>query len=173
MVIDATQKDRIPATGGKIRVRFLALHDNYIGQVPLGHLGSQDGKFFFVNFGGEDFSRAAYELRRSKGVLAVARADVGDDGSRLPLHQGCQPLVFVNGNGLGATQQTSESQCGTKQGRCQQAFSIHCAPLRETKLLELDSNPRFSAFALTGSLQMHTEFMDEYLLVRVRAGLTP
>src|SRR6267378_5072082 len=84
MVVDAAQKDRIAAFRGEIRVCFFALDNDYIGEVPLRHIRSEASKFLLVNFGGEDFSGAAYQLRCDKSVAAVARADVGHDGFRFP-----------------------------------------------------------------------------------------
>src|SRR5258708_39138193 len=60
MVVDATQKDRIAAFGGGICVRFFALDDDDVWEMPLRPIGSEAGSVLFVNFGGGAFSRGTY-----------------------------------------------------------------------------------------------------------------
>jgi hypothetical protein len=101
MMIDTTQEDRIATLGGEIRVTFLAFEDDHVSQVALCDLRTQLGEFFCIDFGGEDFSSSAYNLRRSKGESAVTGADIGHDGSWFPVHKRGEALHFVGGIGIG------------------------------------------------------------------------
>src|SRR6266446_5599548 len=114
MMIDTTQEDGVAAFGRKICVRFLAFEDDHVVQVALCDLGAQFGEFFRVDFGGEDFSRRAYNLRYGKGVSAITGADIGDYGSGFPVHERSEALHFVGGIGIGATER-SNSECSAEQ----------------------------------------------------------
>src|SRR6266576_2011418 len=97
MVIDAAQKNGVTAFGREIGIGVFTFEDRYVGQVALGHFGTQFGKLVCVNFGGEDFAGGTDDLRRGKGVFAVACADVGDDSSGPPFHHGGEAFDFVVG----------------------------------------------------------------------------
>jgi hypothetical protein len=62
--------------------------------LPLGHLRAQLFQLVLVDFGGVHASGGAHDFRGHEGVAAVARADVRDDGSGLPLHQRGEPRDF-------------------------------------------------------------------------------
>jgi hypothetical protein len=96
-MVDTTQENRIAALGGEIGVRVFAFHDSHVGQVTGDDLGAKSSELVLVNFGGEDCSRGADYLCRGKSVFAVTGANVGDDGSRFPLHYGGEAFDFVCG----------------------------------------------------------------------------
>ena len=101
-MIDAAQKDGVAARSGQIRVGLFTFDDDYVVQVPFLDVGAQLGKFFGIDFGGEDFAGWPHNLRRGKGESAVAGTDIGDDGARFPVHQRGEALDFVRGIGVGA-----------------------------------------------------------------------
>src|SRR5258708_8749758 len=101
MVVNAAQKNGVAAFGWEIGIGVFTFEYGYVGQVALGHFGTQFCEFISVNLGGEDFAGGTDYLRRGKGVLSVACANVGNDGSAPPFHYGGQAFDFIVGVGVG------------------------------------------------------------------------
>jgi hypothetical protein len=100
--------------------------------VALGHFGTQFGKLVYVNFGGEDFAGSTDYLRRGKGVLSVARTDVGNDASGPPFHYGGQAFDFSVGVAIDGPKRKRSREHGAKQCDRQRTPSIHLrAPLKD------------------------------------------
>jgi hypothetical protein len=105
VMVDATQENGVAALGGKISVGVFAFENEYVGKVALGHFSAQLCELVAVNFGGEDFAGRTDDLCCDKGVRAVARADVGNNGSGLPFHYGGEALDFSVSVGTGTMEQ--------------------------------------------------------------------
>src|SRR5277367_3361006 len=117
MMIDAPQNNRVATSFRQIGYPFPTLHHDDILQFSFLHFGSQRFEFLRVNLRGEHFSRPADLLDGGKCVTSIARADIRDHRSRLPLHKRRELRNFIRGRSRYAQRECERYRCCDTQSK--------------------------------------------------------